>query len=198
MRDYMRNAGLPGMPTDAREMEKLVMSDLGLAENYEREEGPALVPPTPKQEHPEEVAERQRLQDFKLNNLLPENTQIVRQVQQHVLAFLDLPKSILESEKWKLCRGRIFRIMEGASAAPRFADGRLDFRAMCSTCTYPRGAYELLSEMFSVELRYAAATERHNPYYGMTLRAASLKFVRRAMDICDRSSSTSMGNWYVK
>lgn len=195
MRDYMRNAGLPGMPSDPVEIEKLVVSDLNLAANYDRDEGP---PPAPVEKSAEERAEERRLEDFRLNSQLPSNTQIVRQVQQHVTSFLDLPKSIANSEKWRLCKGRMFRIMEGACAAPRFPDGRLDFRAMVSTCTWPAGAYDLLSEMFSFELRFAEATARHNPYFRMSAREASKKFVRRAMDICDRSTGTVMGNWYVK
>lgn len=195
MRDYMRNAGLPGMPSDPREIERLVNADLNLADNYEREEGPPEVKP---EESREEQAENRRLKDFKLNNLLPDNTQIVRNVQSQVFSdFLDLPPEIENSEKWRLARGRMVRIMEGASAAPRTADGRLDFRAMTSTCNYPRGAYELISDMFSFEYRYEYITRKHNPFFGMSKRDASLQFVARAMNICDRSTGTSMGQWFV-
>jgi hypothetical protein len=191
LRDYSRNAGLPGMPSDPAAIERLVMADLNLSDAYEREEGPpvARAPESAEARDTRQEADRYRIEH-------ETGAQLVREKPGHVGPALDLPPEIESSERWALARGRLARIMEGASLSTRHPDGSLDFRSMTSTCNYPAGAYELLTNWFSFDLRYAWQTRRHNPFYGMSHRDASLKFVRLATDICDRSSVV-LGTWFT-
>jgi hypothetical protein len=199
MRDYTRNAGLPGMPSDPREIEKLVQADLQLAENFERAEGPSIVEKQKPVESAEERAERMRVERFRLENLVNDpNTRVTRQAAQRLGPALDLPPELENSPKWAHALGRMRRVIEGASAPLRHPDGTPDFRSMTIGCGYPAGAYDWLSDWLSFDMREVWATRKHNPFFGMSRRDASLKFVARTMDICDRSSSTSMGGWWVK
>jgi hypothetical protein len=171
-----------------------VMSDLGLSDAYEREEGPHVPAPV---ESAADRAERQKVDRDSIEHQT--GMRVVDQARPGgFVPALDLPPEIEQSEKWALARGRLARICEGAALTPtRHPDGSLNFRGMTSTCNYPAGAYDLLSHWFSFDLRYAWQTRKHNPFYGMSKRDASLKFVRLAMDVCDRSSSTSMGSWFT-
>lgn len=195
LEDYTAKAGLPGMPREPEAIERLVLHDLHLADAFHRDEGPQTKGPTP------------TAQDFaanraKANAAIAEQTNgkgslHVGQAPTEWGPTLDLPRSVGMSERWMLAKGRLRRIMEGASPPIRHPDGSYDFKSMTATCGYPAGAYEFLSNWFSFDLRGLVQTRKHNPFFGLTHREASLKFVRLAEDICDRSTATSLGQWFV-
>lgn len=198
LRDYSRNAGILGMPSDPAEIEKLVVSDLNLSDNYHREEGP---PPEPKKASAEEraelQAERLRRDRFRIENRTGHRTTLVRDKPRNLGPALDLPPDIENSPKWKHALGRMARVIQGYQ--PVFnADNSPNFYKGTRTCEYPDGAYEWLAAWKGLEMRYAPATKGKNPYFGMSHRDASLKFVAETMNICDRSTCTSMGGWWVK
>ena len=191
VRDYTRNAGLFGMPTDPAAIERLATADLNLAAAFHRDELPRAVP---RKESSEERRERQQ----RSNDAIKAQTQatVVRDVPQELGPRLDLPPEIGMSEKWLLAKGRMVRVLEGRSAPRYFPDGTPDFKGMTTTCGYPRGAYEFLCNWFSLDCRALFETRRHNPYFGMSHRDASLKFVADTMDICDRSTGL-WGSWFT-
>ncbi len=110
---------------------------------------------------------------------------------------LDLPPEVENDPKWLHAKGRLRRISTGSGPPVRHPDGSYDFHAMTATCEYPAGAYQFLANWFSLDFRYVWETRKHNPFYGMPLREASLKFVRLAMNICDQSTGV-LGGWWVK
>lgn len=192
LRDYTRNAGVMGMPTDAADIERLVLADLQLADGFKRDEKPLR---EAKKESAEERAERHRRTGEQIAGLT-DATVIYDQRPQEWGPRLDLPKDIGLSEKWMLAKGRMLRVMEGASLPIKHPDGTLDFKSMTATCGYPQGAYDYLSHWFSLDMRNVFETRNHNPYFGMSHRDASLKFVAETMNICDRSSGR-FGPWLV-
>lgn len=191
LRDYTRNAGMLGMPSEPADIERLVLKDLQLAEAFRRDEGPAR---EAKKETAEERVDRHRREAKRIGE--ETGTEVIHDRPSEWGPRLDLPVDIGQSEKWLLAKGRMVRVMEGASPPIRFPDGSLDFKSMTATCGYPRGAYRFLSNWFDLDCRNIVETAKHNPYFGMSHRDASLKFVADTMAICD-SSSGKFGPWFV-
>lgn len=194
--DYHGKAGAFGMPTDPLAIERLVVHDLNLVAGYKRDEAPLPAPTEPTAE--ERQAKRDRAQAQLAEDsqgkavILPPSSK-----PRDMGPMLDLPPSVAFSERWLLARGRLNRIMEGAGPPQRHPDGTLDVRSMALTANYPRGAARFIEDWLSFDFRGVWQTRNHNPFYGMSHRDASLKFVARAMDICDSSTGTSMGQWFV-
>ncbi len=196
LEDYTSKAGTFGLPSDPLALERLVLLDLTLADNFTREEGPPVLGPAPTEDDRAKkraAAQAQLAEDS-------DGTSKILAAQDHPREWgptLNLPPSVGLSERWMLAKGRLDRIMDGAGEIRRYPDGSYDFRAMTATCGVPGLAYEFLALWFSFDLRDAVQTRRHNPFWDMSHRDASLKFVRLVEDICDRSSGTSMGPWFV-
>lgn len=195
LEDYTAKRGTFGLPTEPAAIERLVLHDLQLADAFRRDEGPPPERPTPTAE---DVAKRRaKAQAAVAEQTAGQGQLTVGAAPTEWGPTLDLPPSIGLSERWMLAKGRIRRVMEGASLPIKHPDGSYDFRSMTATCNYPDGAYAFLSLWFSFDLRGLVQTRKHNPFFGLSHREASLKFVRLTEDICDASSSTSMGSWFV-
>jgi hypothetical protein len=194
MEDYTSKAGTFGLPKEPSEIERLVLHDLRLADAFRRDEGPVPERVAPSAE---DIAKRRLAAQVAVAEQTGGNGALVMGAAPTEWGpTLDLPPSIAMSERWSLAKGRLVRIMDGASEPVR-RGGAYDFRAMTATCGYPAGAYAFLSLWFSFDLRGAVQTRRHNPFYGLSHRDASLKFVRLVEDICDQSTGTSMGSWFT-
>jgi hypothetical protein len=195
LEDYTSKAGTFGLPSDPQAIERLVLHDLAIHEAFQREEGSSKKGPAPTQE--DFAASRAKAAAAVAESTQGRGSLDVGHAPTEWGPTLDLPVSVGGSERWMLAKGRIRRVMEGASAPVRHPDGSYDFRSMTATCGYPIGAYEFLANWFSFDLRGLVQTRKHNPFFGLSHRDASLKFVRLTEDICDRSASTSMGPWFV-
>jgi hypothetical protein len=196
LEDYTRKAGTFGLPRESVEIEKLVLHDLELAAAFRRDEGPA---PAPKAPDPEAAARRRRAAEQAAATAARSRTgsEIQYTAPREWGPVLDLPPDVENSDQWSHAKGRLRRISTGSSLPIKHPDGSYDFRSMTATCEYPEGAYEFLNNWFSLDFRYVWETRKHNPFYGLTHREASLKFVRLAMNICDRSSGV-LGGWWIK
>lgn len=197
--DYTSKAGLFGMPTDPTEIERLVTRDLNYVAGYHRDETPIEVKP----KAADEIAEERREKRERAQARLDEDTEGKAKILPPTARprdwgpMLDLPPSVGASERWKLAKGRLTRIMNGASDPKRHPDGTYDLISMTRTCGYPEGAADFLAAWISFDFRGVWQTRNHNPFYGLSHRDASLKFVRVVEDICDRSS-VRFGNWFAK
>jgi hypothetical protein len=196
LEDYTRKAGTFGLPRESSDLERLVLSDLDLVDAFRREEGP---PPAPAAPDPEAAARRRQAAEAAAAQAARSRTgsEIKYTAPREWGPMLDLPPEVGNSDQWRHAKGRLRRISTGAGAPVKHPDGSYDFRAMTATCEYPAGAYEFLSLWFSLDFRYVYETRLHNPFYGLTHREASLKFVRLAMNICDASSAV-LGGWWVR
>lgn len=195
LEDYTRKAGTFGLPSDSTEIERLVLSDLRLADAFRRDEGPA-----PERQAPsaDDIAKSRAAAQARLaEKTKGQGSLSVGQQATDWGPTLNLPASVGASERWMLAKGRMRRVMDGASPPLRHPDGTYDFKSMTATCGYPAGAFAFLSLWFSFDLRGLVQTRRHNPFFGLSHRDASLKFVRMTEDICDASTGTSMGPWFT-
>jgi hypothetical protein len=195
VRDYTRNAGRPGMPSSAAAIEALAVADLNLSDAYLRDT------PKPMAPSPAAQAEAKREQRAKADALAKEQhgVDVTRGPVRDLGPQLDLPPEYGLSERWQHAKGRLLMIMTGASPPVRFADGTFDFRSMTSTCLAPDLAYRFLAHWFDFDLRGLPQTAKHNPYYGMSHRDASLKLARLVEDLCDESTKIpAFGNWWAR
>lgn len=195
--DYHGKAGAFGMPTDPGEIERLVTHDLNLVAGFHRDEH--LVEKT---KTADEVTEERRAKRAIAQAQLDERTEGAAKILPPTARprnwgpMLDLPPDVALSERWMLAQQRLMRVMDGAGEPTRHADGTYDFVSMTRTCGYPEGAADFLSVWMSFDFRAVWQTRKHNPFYGMSHRDASLKFVRLVEDICDRSS-VRFGSWFT-
>jgi hypothetical protein len=195
LEDYTAKAGTFGLPRDSQSIERLVLHDLNLYDAFKRDEAPQQKAPAPTQE--DFAASRAKAKAAVAETTNGKGSLDVGGAPTEWGPTLDLPASVGLSERWMLAKGRIRRVMEGAGLPTKHGDGSMNFHAMTATCGYPAGAYEFLALWFSFDLRGLVQTRKHNPFFGLTHREASLKFVRLTEDICDRSSTTSMGSWFT-
>lgn len=196
LEDYTNRAGLPGMPREPEAIERLVLHDLALADAFNREEGPQRKGPVPTQA--DYAAKRAKASAAVAEQTDGKGSLHVGGAPTEWGPTLDLPPEIENSEKWLLAKGRIARVMQGASPnVRRFPDGTLDLKGMTKDANYPAGAERYLSNWIDMDFRYAWITREYNRYYGMSHRDASLKFVADTMAICDSSTGTSMGTWFT-
>jgi hypothetical protein len=194
--DYHGKAGIGGMPTEPQAIERLVMNDLALVSGYQRDERPLPAP------RPVSAEDKQAKRDRAQAQLLEDSegkSKILNpsQTPRNWGPMLDLPPEVETSERWSLARGRLNRIMEGAGMPVRHMDGTLDPRTMAATANYPKGAERFITMWIDFDFRGVWQTRNYNPFYGMSKRDASLKFVAEVMNICDGSTGTSMGQWFV-
>jgi hypothetical protein len=195
LEDYTRKAGTFGLPSEPAAIERLVLHDLRLADAFHRDEGPLPEKAAPSAD---DIAKRRAAaQAAVAEQTKGQGALTVGAAPTDWGPTLDLPASVGLSERWMLAKGRIRRVMEGASPPIKHPDGSYDFKSMTATCGYPDGAFEFLALWFSFDLRGLVQTRRHNPFFGLSHREASLKFVRLTEDICDRSTGTSMGSWFT-
>lgn len=194
--DYTRKAGMYGLPRESVDLERLAVADLELAAAFRRDEGPVPAPAAP---DPEAQAQRRKAAEFAAAEAARNRTgsDVKFTHAREWGPTLDLPPAVENSDLWRHAKGRLKRISIGAGAPIKHPDGSYDFRSMTATCEYPAGAYEFLSLWFSLDFRYVFETRKHNPFYGLPHREASLKFVRLAMNICDQSTGV-LGAWWAK
>lgn len=193
VRDYARAMGTPGMPSTSAGIEALAKADLHLSDAYHRDT-PTGMAPTASQQAAAAEAKRETAEE-RAREL---GAEIVRggQPATEFGPQVDLPPEYGASERWRLAKGRLARICAGAGAPRRHPDGSFDFAAMTSTCVMPRLAYRYLAAWFNFDLRHVPQTARHNPFYGMPAREASLRLSREVEDICDASTGR-LGPWFV-
>lgn len=195
--DYHGKAGAFGMPTDPGEIERLVTRDLNLVAGFHRDEHLR-----PSEKSADEVSEEKRKKREIAQTTIAEKTEGAVKIlppsakPREWGPMLDLPPEVALSERWALAKGRLVRVMDGAGEPTRHADGTYDLLAMTRTCGFPEGAADFLSVWLSFDFRAVWQTRKHNPFYGMSHRDASLKFVRLVEDICDRSTCR-FGSWFT-
>lgn len=194
IRDYTRAMGAPGMPSTSAQIEALAKADLQLTDAYHRDT-PVGMAPTAAQ-HDSAIAAKRETAEERARELGAEITRGPHAATDRFGPQVDLPPEYGLSERWQLAKGRLARICAGAGAPRRHADGSFDFAAMTSTCVMPRLAHRYLAAWFNFDLRYVPQTERHNPFFGMSAREASLRLSREVEDICDASSGR-LGPWFV-
>lgn len=190
IRDYARNMGAAGMPSDVAGIERLAKADLELADGYNRDT-PAGIAPTEAQR----AAARQAAKEAAAEQARADGVEIQRKPRDLGPQF-DLPPEYERSERWMLAKGRLARIISGAGLPARHPDGSFNFHAMTATCEVPHLAYRYLAAWCNFDLRYLPETARHNPFFMMSTREASLKLAREVEDICDASSGR-LGPWQV-
>lgn len=192
VRDYTRTLGAMGMP--AADIEALAVADLGLADNYHRTEPAAPAPSA------EARAEAQARRNAALDAKLAEdNVTLTRNAPRELGPQFDLPPEYGLSERWRCAKARLGQILTGASPPIRFPSGAFDFRSMTATCEAPALAYKFLAHWCDFDLRYVVETQKHNPYFGMSHRDASLKLARLVEDLCDASTGIpGLGAWRVE
>ena len=190
IRDYTRNMGAAGMPADAAGIERLAKADLQLADAYKRDEPVGMAP-----SEASRIAAREAARAAAEAKAREDGIEIKREARDLGPQF-DLPPEYGNSERWRLAKGRMARIVAGAGAPLRHPDGSFDFRAMTSTCEIPHLAYRYLCAWFNFDFRYIPETARHNPFFMMPKREASMKLAREVEDICDTSSGR-LGPWFV-
>lgn len=187
VRDYTRS--MPGL--SALDIETIAVADLNLSDAFKRDEVPRT-PPTEAQKA-EAKAQRDAALDAKFAE---ENLTLTRNAPRELGPQFDLPPEYGESERWRSAKARLGRILTGAGPVTRHPDGTYDFRSMTSTCECPGLAYTFLCHWFDFDLRYEPRTQKHNPYYAMTRREASLKLARLVEDLCDSSTGIpGLGAW---
>lgn len=190
--DYMRNMGAPGMPTTADEIERLAVADLNLSDAYARDE-PPVAPPTPEQR----AARKAEADAAVAEQVRRDGMELTRNKPRELGPQFDLPADYAASLRWRLAKGRLGQILAGASPPKRFPDGSFDFRSMTATCECPAQAYDFLAAWFNFDLRHVPETARHNPFFGMSHRDASLKLARLVEDLADASTG-KLGAWFAK
>ena len=191
IRDYARNMGAPGMPSTIEEIERLAVADLVLSDAVTRD-APAHIPPTAAQVAEAKVARRQTLAEEQR----AKGVELTNEAPRELGPQFDLPPEFGTSDRWGHAKGRLAAIVAGAGAPKRFASGAFDFRSMTSTCACPDLAYRFLAAWCDFDLRYVAQTAKHNPFFGMSSRDASLKLARVVEDLCDASTGR-LGQWWV-
>lgn len=191
IRDYTRSMGAPGMPSTAEGIERLALADLALGDAYNRD-APTGFAPTAEQRAAAK-AERDAAQ---ASEMRARGIELTRSKPRDLGPQLDIPPSIGLSDRWMHAKGRLSAILRGAGPPRRFPSGAFDFRSMTSTCECPDLAYRFLAAWFDFDLRHVPETARHNPFYGMAHRDASLKLVRVVEDLCDKSTGR-LGPWWV-
>lgn len=191
--DYMRNMGAPGMPATPDGIEALAVADLNLSDAFRRDE------PAPLPRKPMDPAEAQARADEAVAAKVRETGAEVTRAPRDLGPQFDLPPEYGASERWQAAKYRLAMIMRGASPPIRRPDGSFDFRSMTATCEAPALAYKFLCHWFDHDLRYVAQTQRHNPYFGLSNRDASLKLARLVEDLCDQSTGIpGLGAWRVE
>lgn len=191
IRDYTRNMGAPGMPSTAAGIEALAKADLRLADAYKRDTAEGMAP-TPEAR----AAAKAQAREAAAEQARSLGAEITRGPTRELGPQVDLPPEYGLSERWMLAKGRMARIMSGAGMPKRHPDGSFDFVSMTATCEIPHLAYRYLAAWFNFDLRHMPQTARHNPFYGMSPRDASMRLAREVEDICDASSGR-LGPWFV-
>ena len=187
----MLTARAAGMPADAAGIERLAKDDLRLADAYKRDTAEGMAPT-----EAQRAAAKAASQAAAAEQAKADGVEITKGKARELGPQFDLPAEYGTSDRWRLAKGRLARIISGAGMPSRRVDGSFDFAAMTATCEIPALAYRYLCAWFNFDLRYLPQTARHNPFYGMSSRDASLKLAREVEDICDASSGR-LGPWQV-
>lgn len=200
--DSYRRLGADPAPED---LEKLVISDLELVDAAERagEIQHSAPSSTPEDELiregrdrvvPGRKTAREIVADDKLE--LRYDAENGRPIQTSVF---DGDPSDAE---WRLARGRIRRIAEGATSkrVGTDPDGRPMYATDWSTAGHPQLAKEMNEVTAFYLLRHQipiVGKTSHNPFLGLSEVDAARMLRRKTIDICNRSTG-KLGPWYVK
>lgn len=191
VRDYKRNLERIGAPMSAADLEAVAVADLHLSDAVTRDDGPRHVPTAAEREAAK--AKRDAALDAKLAS---DNLKLTRDQPRDLGPQVDLPPEYGLSERWRAAKFRLAQILRGASPPVRTPAGGFDFRAMTTTCEVPALAYRFLALWCDFDLRGMPETAKHNPFYGLSHRDASLKLARLVEDICDASTGVpGLGAW---
>jgi hypothetical protein len=191
IRDYRRNFARIGVDLSGPDLEAMAVADLNLAAAVDRDDAARPVPTAAQR------AEAKQTRDEALTAKLAEDgIGLTRNQPRDLGPQLDLSPEYGLSERWRAAKARLLRIMAGASPPVRLPSGGFDFRAMVATCEAPALAYAFLEHWCNFDLRGMPETARHNPYFGMGHRDASLKLARAVEDLCDASTGIpGLGAW---
>lgn len=189
VRDYTHSMGGPGV--SSVDIEALAVADLNLADAFKRDEVPRTMP-TPEQRAADKAARDAAIEA----ELAKDGLTLTRNAPRELGPQFDLPPEYGLSERWQAAKGRLMRILAGCGEPTRLPSGAYDFRAMTATAECPGLAYTFLCHWFDFDLRYEPKTARHNPYFMMSHRDASLKLARLVEDLCDQSTGIpGLGAW---
>lgn len=185
--DYTRMHIGYGGPTDRRDVERRVLSDLAITDAVAREARHA--PPPPKPDPAEVRAERRGGLDQKAAEVgaTIDHGQLTVKRQPVAIAHA----ASLPTDRWSFAKGRLARIMSGATNHP-------DPKIATSTCEVPAlalRAYKLFAQ-FATARYLPRQRDEANPFFGLSVIDRGRLLQRLVEDICDASTGR-LGPWLV-
>ena len=189
-----------GVSLDRRAAERLIASDLAIADAVVRESTPAWARsiPDPQESAARDAEQRQRLgaELSKRGAAVPDADAGYSVRKSKLIHATSMPDS-----SWSLAKGRIARILSDRTEHP-------DIRVACSTCVAPGLALEIVAlqafVMASLEGRHTGKWrperpgDEPNPFWGLSPDDFGRKMMRLIEDICDRSTGIpGLGPWRV-
>lgn len=185
--DYTRMHIGYGGPTDRRDVERRVLSDLAITDAVARE---ARYAPAPSKPDPAEVRAERR------GGLDQRAAEVGATIDHGQLAVKRQPVAIahaasLPTDRWSFAKGRLARIMSGATNHP-------DPKIATSTCEVPAlalRAYKLFAQ-FATARYMPRQRDEANPFFGLSVLDRGRLLQRMVEDICDASTGR-LGPWLV-
>lgn len=191
--DYSRMAqcygGYAGTDTPRADIERRVVRDLIVTDAVTREEAGRIRPGPSADSLADKQAKRARSSDRRVSEIGGTIDRGQIQVQRATVPIAHA--TTLPTDRFSFAKGRLMRIMAGASRHP-------DPAVSTSTCEIP----ELALRAFKLYAHFALARHRprqcdeQNPFYGLSLLDRGRLLQRMVEDICDASTGR-MGPWLV-
>lgn len=184
---YMRAFNRAYGAADRAAIERKVIADCELVDRASRDPTPPQRTPGPRPARPDPVAEALAATNTRLTKAMESPVQRYRPRVLH-------QNPLLISERWAAACARIARILEGSGGSSSLTGG-------AANAQLPALAKRYLEAYAFYLTRYKPPPSKgvdHNPFRGLSDKDAARLFMRLVEDICDASTGSVMGAWYVK